>query len=109
MKLKGWYALHDGWKSKLIVHTRAHEEAKVKITFYKGESEEEVHKVYIRLPPKDFKFVNLSKYRKIKNLFGIIIVESELPLMAEMYLEDKEVKLLDYGLRSIDEEECESC
>jgi len=109
MILKGWYALHNGWKSKLIIHSKSDQVSRIKLNFYKGESDERVHRVYLDIKPKEFKFVKLWRYKKLKDLYGVVTIESEVPLVAEMYLEDKEGKFLDYALRKVEEKECDFC
>lgn len=103
MLLKGWYS-QDGWTTKLILMNKSNRPSKLRIKFFEGENGRVLAIIRIRLKPKEMRFYELSRIKRIAGKAGVILIESEELITCACHLinlED-EMKVIDYRLVKVD-------
>ena len=104
MILKGWYS-QNGWKTKLILINQSNEPVKLRIKLFEGEKGRLLAMINMKLKPKEMRFYNLDRIKRISGKAGVILIDSEKPIICSGHLVNlnDEMKVLDYKLVSIEE------
>lgn len=103
MLLKGWYS-QDGWNTKLIFMNKSNQPSKLRIKFFEGENGEVLAVIRMKLKPKEMRFYELSRIKRIAGKAGVILIESEEMITCACHLVNlrDEMKVIDYKLVRVD-------
>lgn len=104
MILRGWYS-QDGWRTKLILMNQSKEVVKLRIKLFEGGRGKLLATINMRLKPKEMRFYNLDKIKRVSGKAGVILIDSEKPIVCSSYLTslNDEMKVLDYRLVPVEE------
>ncbi len=104
MILKGWYS-QDGWKTKLTLINQNNEYVRLRMKLFEGEDGRLLATLNLRLKPKEMRFYDLERIRRVRNKAGLMLIESEKPLVctAQITNQEDEMKVLYYRLPAIEE------
>lgn len=99
MLLKGWYS-QDGWNTKLILMNISNQPSKLRLKLFEGENGKVLATIWMRLKPKEMRFYELSKIKRVAGKAGVILIESEEPIACTCHLVnlEDEMKVIDYKL-----------
>jgi hypothetical protein len=104
MILKGWYS-QDGWRTKLTLINQNNEYVMLRMKLFEGENGKLLATLNLRLKPKEMRFYDLGRIKRIEGKAGLILIEPEKPLVctAQITNQEDEMKVLYYRLPSVEE------
>ncbi|MEM2690272.1 MAG: hypothetical protein QXI27_06475 [Nitrososphaerota archaeon] len=103
MLLKGWYS-QNGWKTKLILMNMSNQPSRLRLKLFEGENGRVLVTIHMKLKPKEMRFYELGRIKRIAGKAGVILIESEELIACACHLinlED-EMKVIDYKLARVD-------
>jgi hypothetical protein len=76
-----------------------------KIKLFIGEGGNPIAVVKLKLPPKEIRFYDLGRVKRVDGNSGVLLIESEKPIVCTSYLVslEDETKVIDYRLVPQDE------
>ncbi|MEM0010489.1 MAG: hypothetical protein QXO04_01895 [Nitrososphaerota archaeon] len=104
MILKGWYS-QAGWRTKLILINESDKPSKLRIKLFEGENGRLLATINMKLKPKEMRFYELGRIKRVAGKAGIALIESSEELVAcEGHLVDlsDEMKVIDYKFVKVD-------
>lgn len=103
MLLKGWYS-QNGWRTKLILINKSNRFSRLRIKLLEGENDRILAIIRIKLKPKEMRFYDLSKIKRISRKSGVILIDSDEQITCTAHLVNvnDEMKVIDYRLARVD-------
>lgn len=103
MLLKGWYS-QDGWNTKLILMNKSNQPSKLRIKLFEGENGDLLAAIRMKLKPKEMRFYDLGRIKRVAGKAGVILIESEELVTCTCHLVNlrDEMKVIDYKLARVD-------
>jgi hypothetical protein len=101
---KGWYS-QDGWRTRLVFINQVNEPANVRIKLFEGENGRLLASLKIKLKPKEMRFYNLDRIKRISKKAGVILVDADKPIFCDGHLInlENEMRVIDYRMLKVDE------